>query len=402
MRRILGLVLVACLLVVATSAPVVAAGPRAEAVSGADEPALPDTGVATQSSNGEITYFSMDGRGYIYDQEALVANHSGAPYVWASEPLETQLTLHPRPSTNNKTVCGRILNADGEAVDGATLGCTSWNTSASPKGATLELSAWPAGASGTYYLEYEFSEAVPATDGENGSADDDGVEWVVRDEYRAEVYVISKQGDLDDDGLSNAREVELETDFTRADSDGDGLSDRAEVFEYGSDPLSADSTGDGLEDGTVAGLGLPPTVPYVVHVVVFGGLLAIVGVAVGGVKLWQVLGRSGDAAPAPVPQGGPSPPSEPSTAVAANGDEPRTKEDEIFEVIHEHGGQMRQADLVDETEWSKATVSRLLSTLEDEGRVEKIRVGRGNVVRLTGESAEHAAPAESATDGRGN
>jgi uncharacterized membrane protein len=98
----------------------------------------------------------------------------------------------------------------------------------------------------------------------------------------------------------------------------------------------------------------------------------------------------------PAPQGTSSGTS--AGEAAANG-APRSKEDEVFQVIKEHGGQMRQADLVDETEWSKATVSRLLSTLEDDGRVEKIRVGRGNVVRLTEGADEDANLAGTTRDG---
>jgi hypothetical protein len=398
MQRTLGVVLVVGLLVGTVLAPVaVATHGEGPVRSSQQQTSLGNQAMTQSSDTGEITYFTMDGRGYIHEQQNIVADHPGTPYVWESEPLVTRVTLEPRPSTNTKRVCGYILD-ENETME-REIGCTSWNSSSRRKRATIELPAWPAGTSGPRYLEYEYTEQIPATNGTNSSnGTQDGQQYreVTHDTYRTEVHVIGKQGDLDGDGLANAREVAEGTDFTRADTDGDGLSDRAEVYQYGSDPLAVDTTGDGIEDGTIASMGLPPTVPYVVHGVVLGGLLAVVAIAVGSLKLWQVLRQPAGPTMSPAPQGTSSGTS--AGEAAANG-APRSKEDEVFQVIKEHGGQMRQADLVDETEWSKATVSRLLSTLEDDGRVEKIRVGRGNVVRLTEGADEDANLAGTTRDG---
>jgi eukaryotic-like serine/threonine-protein kinase len=57
------------------------------------------------------------------------------------------------------------------------------------------------------------------------------------------------EGDDDGDGLSNRREALEGTDPNNPDTDGDGLTDGEEVFQYGTDPLNPDSDGDGLEDG---------------------------------------------------------------------------------------------------------------------------------------------------------
>jgi hypothetical protein len=329
---------------------------------------------AVQQANGSrITYFSLAGRGLLSNQDELVGDRDGTTYVWASESLEFRTTVRTDSTPRPRRACVHLLDGEGAVAD--TVGCEAWNSTTRHRWSRIELSAWPAGTSGTRSVRVELQARVR---NESTSTDGSATEWVRRDTHEVDLSVISKQGDLDDDGLSNAREVELGTDFTRADSDGDGLSDRAEVFEYGSDPLAADTTGDGLEDGTVAGLGLPPTVPYVVHAAVTLGVLVLGTLVAAAVKLRRVLraresrrgyGSAGyDAADHPAGQ---------------HGQRPRTKEDEVVDVLREHGAQMRQADLVDETEWSKATVSRLLSALEEEGRVEKIRVGRGNVVRLT-------------------
>jgi len=55
-------------------------------------------------------------------------------------------------------------------------------------------------------------------------------------------------------------------------------------------------------------------------------------------------------------------------------------EEVVFTLLDDHDGRMRQADIVEETDWSKSKVSRVLSAMEDEERIVKVDVGRGNVV----------------------
>lgn len=65
-------------------------------------------------------------------------------------------------------------------------------------------------------------------------------------------------------------------------------------------------------------------------------------------------------------------------------------EDERFVVtlLEEHDGRVRQSRIVEASDWSKSKVSRLLSTMETEGHVEKVTVGRENVIALPGEEPE--------------
>jgi hypothetical protein len=65
-------------------------------------------------------------------------------------------------------------------------------------------------------------------------------------------------GDYDKDGLTNAEELSAGTDPARPDTDGDGLTDGAEVVDHGTDPTSADTDGDGMPDGWELGYGLDP------------------------------------------------------------------------------------------------------------------------------------------------
>ncbi|MEF8784116.1 MAG: helix-turn-helix domain-containing protein [Haloarculaceae archaeon] len=62
--------------------------------------------------------------------------------------------------------------------------------------------------------------------------------------------------------------------------------------------------------------------------------------------------------------------------------EPVPDEERVRQLLRENGGQMRQADIVDSVDWSKSKTSRVLASMAEEGSVEKIRLGRENVVRL--------------------
>lgn len=61
-----------------------------------------------------------------------------------------------------------------------------------------------------------------------------------------------------------------------------------------------------------------------------------------------------------------------------------TDEDRVVELLESHGGRMKQVNIVEETGWSKSKVSMLLSEMEEEGMLTKIRVGRENIVALDG------------------
>ena len=59
--------------------------------------------------------------------------------------------------------------------------------------------------------------------------------------------------DTDQDGLTDAQELQLGTDIDNIDTDNDGLFDRDEVVVYKTDPLNPDTDGDGFIDGTEVG-----------------------------------------------------------------------------------------------------------------------------------------------------
>ncbi|AFZ73741.1 helix-turn-helix transcriptional regulator [Natronobacterium gregoryi] len=65
-------------------------------------------------------------------------------------------------------------------------------------------------------------------------------------------------------------------------------------------------------------------------------------------------------------------------------DELLSDEDRVVKLIRENGGRMKQVNIVEETGWSKSKVSMLLSDMEDEGTISKLRVGRENIISLEG------------------
>jgi len=94
--------------------------------------------------------------------------------------------------------------------------------------------------------------------------------------------------------------------------------------------------------------------------------------------------QSGDPAPA---SGGP----EAGGDAAGEGEEDLSllsDEERVERLLEDNGGRMRQADIVAETGWSDAKVSQLLSAMAESGRVEKLRLGRENLISIPDEDGE--------------
>ena len=57
-------------------------------------------------------------------------------------------------------------------------------------------------------------------------------------------------------------------------------------------------------------------------------------------------------------------------------------EERVEYLLEQNGGRMKQATIVTETGWSNAKVSQLLSSMDEEDRVDKLRIGRENLISL--------------------
>ena len=80
---------------------------------------------------------------------------------------------------------------------------------------------------------------------------------------------------------------------------------------------------------------------------------------------------------------------EAGTEAEDDGDEPEMTDDElVIKMIEEEDGRMKQKNVVKETGWSEAKVSKLTSRLEDEGEITKIRLGRENILEICDEDED--------------
>ena len=57
-------------------------------------------------------------------------------------------------------------------------------------------------------------------------------------------------------------------------------------------------------------------------------------------------------------------------------------EERVHRLLRQNGGRMKQANIVKETGWSNAKVSQLLSQMDDDDEIEKLRIGRENLITL--------------------
>ncbi len=57
-------------------------------------------------------------------------------------------------------------------------------------------------------------------------------------------------------------------------------------------------------------------------------------------------------------------------------------DERVERLLDRNDGRMRQADIVDETGWSDAKVSQLLSSMADDDQISKLRIGRENLITL--------------------
>jgi hypothetical protein len=332
---------------------------------------------------------------------------NGSTYLWSDGSVNVSVGFADAPDARNYRVC---LGADRERGV-AELDC---GLEALPSGAngTAEFTnvTWPTNATGRQGLVVELQRLSSESNA------------TVLDRKTVPVTVLRRQGDFDGDGLANAREVEAGYNVSNPDMDSDGLTDGAEVNQYGSDPQDPDTDGDGIRDGieiqrgtdptasdtdgdglsdnTEVTLGTDPTNDLTPIWLVVGALLVVgVVVALGAFvrRQWREragglpgLGSGTDAEPADDPEDGVEPVGErdPQTDVAEP--MPMTDEDRVLALLDEHGGRMKQSQIVERTEWSKAKVSRLLSSMNDEGTVEKLSIGRENIISLDGHGPEAA------------
>lgn len=131
------------------------------------------------------------------------------------------------------------------------------------------------------------------------------------------------------------------------------------------------------DDGSGGGTSLAP---------VLGGVLGLVG----GATLVFLLTGLGNPLRSEHPEEDEGLGGEAEPEVAASTDDEETISDEtllsdeerVLSLIEARDGRMKQADIVSETDWSNAKVSQLLTQMAENGQIEKLRIGRENLIRL--------------------
>lgn len=375
---------------------------------------LVGTGVSVggqATPGGGIIDVSVAGSGVVTGTDAA----NGSTYVWQDEPIDVSATFRDGPEFTNYCVWVGYERANAPPEE-LVVECDQKALSNGTNG-TSEFAnvTWPSNVSGEQGLVVD----VQGLSGDFNAT--------LLDRETVPVTVITRTGDIDGDGLTNQKEVEEGYNLSNADMDGDGLNDGPEVNRYDSNPQNADSDddgvrdgveiqrdtdptdpdtdGDGLSDGTELAIGTNPTSGLTT--VWLAGLVVLVGgvIVVGGTRFrgwWRERGDGAAATDGAVTDGEPSAPDGSGTVAATDPEqtdgpqrtdeplEPLTDEDRVEALLGEHGGRMKQSRIVEETEWSKAKVSRLLSSMTDEGTVEKLSIGRENIVSLDGHGPEAA------------
>ena len=138
-------------------------------------------------------------------------------------------------------------------------------------------------------------------------------------------------------------------------------------------------------DAMSSEVGPVPIVVAVVLLLVVGGGLAWYSGTLGDV----VSGRGGADAGATTESVSTASTAEAESAEPAVPEEELlSDEDRVLKLLEDNGGRMKQVNIVENTEWSKSKVSMLLSDMEEEGLISKLRVGRENIISKAGEEPD--------------
>ncbi|AUX10879.1 hypothetical protein AArcSl_3274 [Halalkaliarchaeum desulfuricum] len=69
----------------------------------------------------------------------------------------------------------------------------------------------------------------------------------------------------------------------------------------------------------------------------------------------------------------------------APGEELLSPEERVLKLLREHGGRMKQQEVVQEMDWTDARTSQVVGSLREDGKLESFRLGRENVLKLPDE-----------------
>ena len=101
------------------------------------------------------------------------------------------------------------------------------------------------------------------------------------------------------------------------------------------------------------------------------------------------VGEADDAAADPSPAASPPANADDGAGSTTDEDAPAVEllsdEERVLRLLRDNDGRMKQVQIVKETNWSNAKVSQLLSKMDDNDDVDKLRIGRENLITLPDE-----------------
>jgi hypothetical protein len=116
------------------------------------------------------------------------------------------------------------------------------------------------------------------------------------------------------------------------------------------------------------------------------GIVLVLLLGLGGAVMYGRRDGSSGGPPGPT-EGGGGQAGASSTAVGGGGSDEQgtqtpvmTDEERVLELLEANDGRMRQAAIAEEFEWSASKTSRVIGRMADDGSVEKLRLGRENLV----------------------
>ncbi|ELY56441.1 helix-turn-helix transcriptional regulator [Natronolimnohabitans innermongolicus] len=128
--------------------------------------------------------------------------------------------------------------------------------------------------------------------------------------------------------------------------------------------------------------------PSMAWLIVLAALGMLAAAAVAG--WWVRKRRGGPSAPDPVSRQGPAPvDDEPN---GGDGERPPpellSNEERVLRLLEDHGGRIKQQEVVSELDWTEAKTSQVVSGLREDDDVEVFRIGRENVLALPDDEDE--------------
>lgn len=221
-----------CLLSVASSGAA-AANASADGVTftdadvSADGATFTDAGVASTRTNVSTDGVTFTGAG-------VASTRANEVLVWQHESVIVSAN-YDGDEKKSYQFCLRVQ-------DGKQLQCTNVSTTNGSQRVELTLDNVSLASGKTYELTLTLQNDIGHT--------------VKRWDHS--MTVVTENGDLDGDMLTNRQEAKESTNMTNSDTDGDGLNDGPEVKEYRTDPNVKDTDGDGMQDGAEVTKGTDP------------------------------------------------------------------------------------------------------------------------------------------------